>query len=459
MAANPRAESAKLRAAEKLQQDTEARGGHPRARAGHARAPRQAPRPTSSCRGCGPAPISRVPRLPFLLLTMAAIVAGVFGLVALNVSVNQQSFRISELQRQNRLAEARWTALQADVDRLKAPARIAKAARSARLVPAGRPRVVAWPGSASKMWPPGAATSPAAPGAGLAQGTTRSRSSATWPSPRPHGSGGSMPQARGSGKPAARPPPRRRPPLKRRRRRVNGRRRLLALLILSILAFGAISGRLIVLQVFDAGSLDQAAARQRLTVIDLPAMRGRIFDRNLNDLAISIPARSVWADPHLVKSKRHTAAKLAGVLGMSRKQVAQRLASKGRFVYLIRRIPKTGATWSSGSTCPASSWRAVARRYPSGTVAAQVLGFVDVEGHGQAGIEQHYDGLLRGQAGKIQLERDPRAGPSPRAAAPSSRPSPAPTWSSPSTSTSSTSPSRPSTGPSASTRPRPARWW
>jgi cell division protein FtsL len=140
---------------------------------GHARAPRQAPRPHLQLpRLRAVAPISRVPRLPFLLLTMAAIVAGVFGLVALNVSVNQQSFRISELQRQNRLAEARWTALQADVDRLRAPARIAKAARSARLAPAGRPRVVAWPGSRGKqdVAPPGAATSPAAPGAGLAQG-------------------------------------------------------------------------------------------------------------------------------------------------------------------------------------------------------------------------------------------------------------------------------------------------
>jgi cell division protein FtsL len=113
-----------------------------------ARAPRQAPRPQLQLpRLRAVAPISRVPRLPFLLLTLAAIVAGVFGLVALNVSVNQQSFRISELQEQNRQAEARWTALQADVDRLKAPARIAKAAKAAGLAPAGRPRVVAWPGS------------------------------------------------------------------------------------------------------------------------------------------------------------------------------------------------------------------------------------------------------------------------------------------------------------------------
>src|SRR5919106_710877 len=136
-----------------------------------------------------------------------------------------------------------------------------------------------------------------------------------------------------------RTPPRRRPqrrPLRPRRRRVNGRRRLLALLILSVLAFSAISGRLVILQVFDAGSLDQAAARQRLTVIDLPATRGRIFDRNLDDLAISVPARAVWADPKLVRDKRRTATRLAKALGMPRAAVADRLASRGRFAYLAR---------------------------------------------------------------------------------------------------------------------------
>ncbi len=217
-----------------------------------------------------------------------------------------------------------------------------------------------------------------------------------------------MPQARGR----KRPPPRRRPrrrPLRPRRRRVNGKRRLLALLILSVLGFLAISGRLIVLQVFDAGSLDQAAARQRLTVIDLPATRGRIFDRNLDDLALSVPARAVWADPRLVRDKPRTAARLAKALGVKKATLAQRLASKGRFVYLARRIPKLRGDVVQRLNLPGIFVVAdVARRYPSGTVAAQVLGFVDIEGHGQAGIEQQYDGLLRGHPGKIQLERDPQ---------------------------------------------------
>ncbi|HEV3504699.1 MAG TPA: penicillin-binding protein 2, partial [Actinomycetes bacterium] len=198
-------------------------------------------------------------------------------------------------------------------------------------------------------------------------------------------------------------------PLRPRRRRVNSRRRLLALLVLSVLAFLAISGRLIVLQVLDAGSLDQAAARQRLTVIDLPATRGRIFDRNLNDLALSVPARAVWADPRLVEDKPRTAARLARTLGVKKATLAERLASKGRFVYLARRIPKVRGDIVQRMNLPGVFVEVdVARRYPSGTVAAQVLGFVDIDGHGQAGIEQQYDGLLRGHPGKIQLERDPQ---------------------------------------------------
>jgi cell division protein FtsI (penicillin-binding protein 3) len=217
-----------------------------------------------------------------------------------------------------------------------------------------------------------------------------------------------MPQASGR----KRPPPRRRPrrrPLRPRRRRVNGKRRLLVLLILSVLGFLAISGRLIVLQVFDAGSLDQAAARQRLTVIDLPATRGRIFDRNLNDLAISVPARAIWADPRLVREKPRTAARLARTLGVKRAILADRLASKGRFVYLARRVPKVRGDMVQRMNLPGVFVEVdVARRYPAGTVASQVLGFVDIDGHGQAGIEQQYDGLLRGHPGKIQLERDPQ---------------------------------------------------
>jgi cell division protein FtsB len=139
--------------------------------AGPASAPRPRPRATPGPLLFAVVAHRRIPRLPFLLLTLAVIAAGVLGLVSLNVGVNQQAFAIARLERDNRAAAARYTSLQADVDRLKAPDRIARAAKARGMVPAGRPRVASWPGSrAGATASPGAATSPAAPGARLAGG-------------------------------------------------------------------------------------------------------------------------------------------------------------------------------------------------------------------------------------------------------------------------------------------------
>jgi cell division protein FtsI (penicillin-binding protein 3) len=198
------------------------------------------------------------------------------------------------------------------------------------------------------------------------------------------------------------------PPRRRRARRRDGRRRLLALLILSVLAFSAISGRLIVLQVLDAGSLDQAAAKQRLHTIELPATRGRIFDRNGDDLALSVPARTVYAQPRLVRDKAATARRLAPLLRRPLGFITGRLASKTPWVYLARRLPVERGEAVARLKLPGIGVLSDAvRSYPSGTVAAQVLGFVGDDGKGLAGVEQQYDALLRGHAGQVLLERDP----------------------------------------------------
>jgi hypothetical protein len=129
--------------------------------------PSQDPRPDPRRRLRPVGKVQRVRRLPFIVLAALIVVAGVLGLLSLNVNVNQQAFAIARLERSNRDAENRYASLQADIDRLKAPDRIARQAARQHLVPAGRPVVSAWPGSKpGQTTSPGAATSPAAPGAG-----------------------------------------------------------------------------------------------------------------------------------------------------------------------------------------------------------------------------------------------------------------------------------------------------
>ncbi|HEY2959507.1 MAG TPA: penicillin-binding protein 2 [Actinomycetota bacterium] len=209
---------------------------------------------------------------------------------------------------------------------------------------------------------------------------------------------------------------------RRRRRRGRGRgpgrgdggKRLLVVLGATLLAFLAITGRLVVLQVVDATSLDQAAARQRLRTIELPADRGRVMDRNFNNLALSVDARAVYAQPRLVRDREATARRLAPLLPRPVDQLRRRLASPQPWVYLARRVTAQRGDAVARLRLPGIGVLGdTVRSYPSGSLAAQVLGFVDVDGKGRAGVELQYDGLLHGRSGQLLLEQDPKGRPIP----------------------------------------------
>jgi cell division protein FtsI (penicillin-binding protein 3) len=186
-------------------------------------------------------------------------------------------------------------------------------------------------------------------------------------------------------------------------------------LALTMVAFLAISSRLIVLQVFDAPSLDEAAAKQRLRTIDLPAERGRIFDRDGGDLALSVPARTVYAQPRLIKDAAGTARKLAPVLRLPASAILARLKSGGGWTYLARKIPVSRGQAVARLDLPGIGVLTdTMRRYPSGPLASQVLGFVGADGTGLAGLEQRYNGMLAGHAGQLLLEQDPSGRPIPQ---------------------------------------------
>ncbi|HKE98552.1 MAG TPA: penicillin-binding protein 2 [Actinomycetes bacterium] len=201
----------------------------------------------------------------------------------------------------------------------------------------------------------------------------------------------------------------------RRARQRSASRRLLALLVCSMVGFTVISARLVALQVVDSSNLAAAAAGQRLRKVELPAGRGRIFDRNGRDLALSVDARTVYAQPPLVADPRRTAARLAPLLKIGRGELAAKLGGDAPFVYLARKVrPVVGARVARLRLAGVGVLDDSRRTYPDGRLAAQVLGFVGTDGDGLAGLELHYESLLQGRAGWTLLEQDPRGRPIPR---------------------------------------------
>jgi cell division protein FtsI (penicillin-binding protein 3) len=194
----------------------------------------------------------------------------------------------------------------------------------------------------------------------------------------------------------------RRPPLSR----------LVALLVAMILAFGGIFARLTVLQVSQAASLQDLALAQRLRTVELPAERGEIVDRSGEPLALSLEARDVYADPRYVTDPWRVAAALAPLLERDAGELAELLSRDTSFVYLARQVDLGLAERIAAKGLPGIGFLPTSRRsYPAGPLAAQVLGFVGVDGSGLAGLELRYDDLLAGTPGERTQEIDPHGQP------------------------------------------------
>ncbi|HYG70895.1 MAG TPA: penicillin-binding protein 2 [Actinomycetota bacterium] len=185
--------------------------------------------------------------------------------------------------------------------------------------------------------------------------------------------------------------------------------RLVALLCTMCLALGAIFVRLAVLQVSQAEALQGRARDQRLRTIELPAQRGQILDRSGEALAMTLPARDVYADPRYVTEPWATATRLAPLLGVDATDLLDLLAIEDTsFVYLARQIGLDAASRIEDLELPGVGLLPSNRRlYPAGPLAGQLLGFVGVDGEGLSGLEHRYEILLAGTAGERTVEIDP----------------------------------------------------
>jgi cell division protein FtsI (penicillin-binding protein 3) len=163
------------------------------------------------------------------------------------------------------------------------------------------------------------------------------------------------------------------------------------------------------LQVLDHERLSEEGESRHLRVVEMPAHRGMIVDREGEPLAISTPVDTVWADPSELITARDRLPALAKVLGLDANLLKQRLArhSDKEFMYIKRRVTPEKARKVMALGLPGVSLQREYRRfYPTGEVMAHVLGFTNVDDHGQEGIELAYDDWLAGSSGLKRVVKD-----------------------------------------------------
>ena len=138
--------------------------------------------------------------------------------------------------------------------------------------------------------------------------------------------------------------------------------------------------------------------------------RASIVDRNGQILAISLPLSAVYANPLELMDPHDVARRLKGVLpGLDARDVEARLSSRKQFVYIARDIPPDQEIAINNLGIPGIYFEpGEKRRYPLGRAAAQIMGAVDIDDHGVAGVERYFDKRLNTDPRPLRLSLDVR---------------------------------------------------
>jgi cell division protein FtsI (penicillin-binding protein 3) len=168
-------------------------------------------------------------------------------------------------------------------------------------------------------------------------------------------------------------------------------------------------GRLSYLQLIKHGEYLARAQRQQQRTIEITPKRGIIYDRNLRALAMSVPVKSAFAVPVEIADESLAARLLSGVLGVPQDVLETRMASSRSFVWISRKLPPEKVEAIEGLNLKGIYFQDENQRfYPKRDLAAHVLGFVDPDEKGLAGIEYELDSQIRSKSEKIVVMADAR---------------------------------------------------
>ena len=187
------------------------------------------------------------------------------------------------------------------------------------------------------------------------------------------------------------------------------RKRTTWLFLVFALMYAAILGRLVWVQVIKGHQYQEWARQIRHREIPIEASRGCIYDRNGRALAISIESASIFAQPRLVRNPARTAERLASLLGVNAKSIEKKLRSRKNFVWLARRVDARAGDEirKLGNDLPGiGRERDTKRVYPAGSLAAQVIGFTNIDNKGVEGVECVKNDVLIGRDGLMRAELD-----------------------------------------------------
>ncbi len=186
-------------------------------------------------------------------------------------------------------------------------------------------------------------------------------------------------------------------------------RRLYCLAAFFAFWFLAIAVRLVWLQLVDYGEYTQRAARQQQRSIEVSAVRGNIYDRNGNELAMTVNVDSIFAVPSEIPDISGTARLLGRILKTDPTEIENRMRASHAFAWVARKVDNNLSSRVRALNLKGIYFQKESKRfYPKRELAAQVLGYVGMDDEGLGGVEREYEPHLAGKPGKMLISMDAR---------------------------------------------------
>lgn len=187
------------------------------------------------------------------------------------------------------------------------------------------------------------------------------------------------------------------------------RKKIITLFYLTVFLFCLLGYRLVSLQAFQSDRFKDLADYQHVGKVEIPALRGSIYDRRFVSLANSMALSSVAADPTQIRDRSKTALLLSQALGLGKQEIENKLAVPMTFVWVERKVDDDRAKKVTDLKLPGifllkeSTGK---RFYPKGHLGAHILGCTGIDDQGLDGIEATMDKYLKGIPGMMETEMD-----------------------------------------------------
>ena len=196
----------------------------------------------------------------------------------------------------------------------------------------------------------------------------------------------------------------------------NKKRLKIALWFMMVLLLLLIA-RLVKVMVIDSEELENRAASQQTRNTTLSATRGKILDSTGVVLARNATAYKVVIWPSSIKDdeKERVAKELSSLLDMDYAKVLEKVNAKKQEIVLARQVERETVDKIESMKLGIGVGTAIdtKRYYSSGSLFSQLLGFTNIDGEGQAGLEQKYEKYLAGKNGRMVTETDGKQNPLP----------------------------------------------